>query len=143
MPHGGPCSGIGCCFIRLTNETNGFRAEVLRADGMEAESDPLHSRIMAFMSDGVYYFEDNATDLFSAWTNASKVDGAQLNIAITDQPSCETVLRDGKSYACAADSSCRNEPYGGGTCSCRYQYESNPYLSEGCHGTPCLLFSQN
>jgi hypothetical protein len=149
MPHGGPCSGIGCCSIRLTNETNGFRAEVLRADDMEAESDPLHSRIMAFMSSGGYYYEDNVTDLFSGWTNASKVDGARLNIAITDQPSCETALRNGKSYACAADSSCRNETYGGYTCSCphhrfnRQMDESNPYLSDGCHGTPCLLFSQN
>jgi hypothetical protein len=43
-------------------------------------------RIMALMSS--QYYAHNTTDLFSSWTNASKIPGAVLEVDIMDQPSC-------------------------------------------------------
>ena len=113
-----------------------------------AHSDPRHPGIMAFMSaDGDYYTE-NATDLFSSWTNASKIDDAALWVAIMDQPICKIAQMNKASYACGGtDSVCTNAPDGGYTCYCpQYDDDINPYLSDECmqviqQGVPCLLFS--
>ncbi|OEL15715.1 hypothetical protein BAE44_0023266 [Dichanthelium oligosanthes] len=124
----------------------GFLATIGRADGMAARSDPMHPGIMAFMSYGDYYTE-NATDLFSSWTNASKIYGALLEVAIMDQQSCESAQMNNASYACASDtdSRCVNASYGGYTCYCNnYLSDINAYLSEGCRlqqGSLCFLFS--
>ncbi|CAD6250177.1 unnamed protein product [Miscanthus lutarioriparius] len=67
---------------------------------------------MAFMSIGDHYME-NATDLFSSWTNASKIDDAALWVAIMDQPSCKIAQMNKASYACGGtDSICRNASHG-------------------------------
>ncbi|TVU29133.1 hypothetical protein EJB05_20685, partial [Eragrostis curvula] len=130
---GGPCNGLGCCFISLSNDMIGFRATFVRADGIAPQSEPLHSGIMAFMSVEQDYYQQNTTILFSGWTNASNVYGADLGIAIMDQPSCESALRNNTSYACATDSQCRNASLGGYYCYCANVYDTgNPYLSEGC-----------
>ena len=111
---------------------------------MAAQSDPLHPGIMAFMSDDGYDYTHNATDLFSSWTNASKIYHAALEVAIMDQPSCESAQMNNTSYACATGSSCENRFYGGYSCYCynnNYNYNYNAYLSEGCmQGSPCLLY---
>ncbi|CAD6250182.1 unnamed protein product [Miscanthus lutarioriparius] len=75
---------------------------------------------MAFMPIGDYYM-DNATDLFSSWTNASKIYDAELEVAIMDQPSCKIAQMNKASYACATG------------CHCHNGYSTaNAYLSEGC-----------
>jgi len=109
---------------------------------MSAQSDPLHPGIMAFMSKE-HYMQD-ATVLFSSWTNASKISDAELEVAIMDQPSCESAQMNNTSYACATGSSCENWFYGGYSCYCynnNNYYNYNAYLSEGCmQGSPCLLY---
>jgi len=95
----------------------------------------MHPGIMAFMSDE--YYTRNATDLFSSWTNTSKIYGAVLKFAIMDQPSCESAKMNNASYACGTNSNCRNasSSYGGYTCNCQYNddySDYNPYLLEGC-----------
>jgi hypothetical protein len=114
---------------------------------MSVQSDPLHLGIMAFMSEEEYYTE-NATGLFSSWTNASNIDDAALRVAIMDQPSCKSAQMNRASYACGGtDTVCRNASQGGYTCYCsNYNYyygtDTNPYLSEGCRqGVGCLLSS--
>ncbi|OEL26656.1 hypothetical protein BAE44_0012325, partial [Dichanthelium oligosanthes] len=102
---------------------------------MAGQPDPLHPGIMAFMSDDdYYYYTENATDLFSSWTNASKIDGARLEVAIMDQPSCESAQMNNASYACASDSYCINASYGGYNCFCSngYYTANAAYLPEGC-----------
>jgi len=143
LPNQGPCNGFGCCSIRLQNDISGFQGTIVRADNMAAQSHPLHPGIMAFMSIGDHYME-NATDLFSSWTNASKIDDAALWVAIMDQPSCKIVQMNKASYACATGSHCRDESYGGYSCHCYNGYSTaNAYLSEGCmQGAPCLFFSK-
>jgi len=144
LPNQGPCNGFGCCSIRLQNDISGFQGTIVRADNMAAQSHPLHPGIMAFMSIGDHYME-NATDLFSSWTNASKIDDAALWVAIMDQPSCKIAQMNKASYACATGSYCRDESYGGYSCHCYNDFSTdNAYLSEGCkqQGAPCLLFSK-
>ncbi|KAG2660047.1 hypothetical protein PVAP13_1KG393800 [Panicum virgatum] len=100
---------------------------------MAARSDSMHPDIMAFMS--FEYYTQNATDLFSSWTNTSKIYGATLEVAIMDQPSCESAQMSNASYACATNSNCRNasSSYGGYYCYCSgYSDQDNPYLLEGC-----------
>ncbi|TVU04450.1 hypothetical protein EJB05_49976, partial [Eragrostis curvula] len=134
IPNGEPCNGFGCCLISLPHDMIGFRATFVRADGMAAQSNNLlNNRIMAFMSWEEYDYMHNATSLFSGWTNASKVYGADLRIAIMDQLSCESAQRKNASYACATDSQCANASYGGYYCYCNTQtLTDNPYLSDGC-----------
>ncbi|TVU29111.1 hypothetical protein EJB05_20661, partial [Eragrostis curvula] len=131
---GGPCNGLGCCFISLTTDSMiGFRATFVRADGIAPQSEPLHPGIMAFMSGAQDYYQQNRTNLFSGWTNASNVYGADLRIAIMDQPSCESALRNNATYACASDNGqCRNASFGGYYCICNGYYDGNPYLLGGC-----------
>ncbi|XP_066320560.1 wall-associated receptor kinase 5-like [Miscanthus floridulus] len=133
LPNQGPCNGFGCCSIRPQNDISGFQGTIFRAGNMAAQSDPLHPGIMAFMSIRDYYRE-NATHLFSSWTNASKIVGAALEVAIMDQPSCEIAQMNKASYACGGtDSICRNAYNGGYTCDCSNDfYTSNAYLSDGC-----------
>ncbi|CAD6250176.1 unnamed protein product [Miscanthus lutarioriparius] len=111
----------------------GFQGTIVRAGNMAGQSDPLHPGIMAFMSIGDYYME-NATGLFSSWTNASKIDDAALEVAIMDQPSCKIAQMNKASYACGGtDSICRNASHGGYSCHCYNGYSTaNAYLSEGC-----------
>jgi hypothetical protein len=146
LPTTGPCNGIGCCFISLREAISGFHAIFSRAGSTAAQSDPLHTGIMAFMSGASdYYYTNNATTLFRGWTNTSLVDGADLEVAITDQPSCESAQMNNSSYACATNSICRNaSSYRGYHCYCSgYSHQDgNPYLLEGCtQGTASLLFS--
>jgi len=142
LPNQGPCNGFGCCSIGLRSDISGFQGAIVRAGNMVAQSDPLHTDIMAFMSYvGHYYYTDNATDLFSSWTNASKIYDAALEVTIMDQPSCKSAQMNNASYACATDSYCKNESYGGYSCHC-YDgyYTDNAYLSEGCmQGAPYLF----
>ena len=140
----GPCFGVGCCSIILQNDISGFQGAIVRAGNMAAQSDPRHPGIMAFMSDDGYYYTENATDLFSSWTNASKIYDTDLEVAIMDQPSCKIAQMNKASYACATGSYCRDESYGGYSCHCYNGYSTaNAYLSEGCmQGAPCLLFSK-
>ncbi|CAL4968112.1 unnamed protein product [Urochloa decumbens] len=133
LPNQGSCNNTGCCFISLQQDISGFQATIVRADGMAARSDSMHPGIMAFMSTN--YYTQNATDLFSSWTNTSKIYGAQLQVAITDQPSCKSAQMNNASYACGTNSYCTNtSSYGGYYCYCPSSYydQGNPYLSEGC-----------
>jgi len=149
LPNQGPCFGVGCCSISLQNDISGFQGTIVRAGNMAAQSDPRHPGIMAFMSDDGYYYTENATDLFSSWTNASKIYDTELEVAIMDQPSCKIAQMNKASYACATGSYCRDiESYG---CYCFHcynynnnYYTANAYLSEGCmqQGAPCLFFSK-
>jgi hypothetical protein len=148
LPNQGACNGFGCCSISLQNSISGFQGAIVRAGNMSAQSDPLHPAIMAFMSDVGDYYTKNATNLFSSWTNASKIYGGALEVAIMDQPSCESAQMNNASYACATGSYCQNESYGGYSCLCQNDYyTANAYLFEGCmrsmQGAPCLLFSIN
>jgi len=120
VPNQRLCNGIGCCFIMLQHEISGFHATIVRADAMAARSDSMHPDILAFMSDD--YYVQNATDLFSSWTNTSKIDGAVLEVAIMDQPSCERAQMNNASYACATNSYCLNASYGGYSCYCGDNY---------------------
>ncbi|RLM77905.1 wall-associated receptor kinase 5-like [Panicum miliaceum] len=131
------CNGIGCCSIPLQKDISGFQATIVRADGIAARSDSKHpGAIMAFMSGGYYYYTQNATGLFSSWTNTSKIPGGFLEVTIMDQPSCERAQMNNASYACATNSYCANASYGGYTCNCHsngdYYTANNPYLLEGC-----------
>ncbi|CAL4968084.1 unnamed protein product [Urochloa decumbens] len=133
LPNQGSCNNTGCCFISLQQDILGFQATIVRAEGMAARSDSMHPGIMAFMSTN--YYTQNATDLFSSWTNTSKIYGAQLQVAITDQPSCKSAQMNNASYACGTNSYCTNtSSYGGYYCYCPSSYydQGNPYLSEGC-----------
>jgi len=144
LPNQGPCNGFGCCSISLGSDISGFQGAIVRAGNMVAQSDPLHTDIMAFMLDGGDYYTDNATDLFSSWTNASKIYDAALEVTIMDQPSCKSAQMNNASYACATDSYCKNESYGGYSCHC-YDgyYTDNAYILEGCtpqQGFTCFAF---
>ncbi|RCV07425.1 hypothetical protein SETIT_1G243500v2 [Setaria italica] len=133
LPTRGPCNGIGCCFISLRNAMSGFQATFSRADGMAGQSSAgsMYPRIMAFISGSGLYYTNNVTDLLLGWTNTSKIDGAVVEVAITDQPSCESARMNSASYACATNSICRNaSSYGGYHCYC--SGDGSPYLSEGC-----------
>ncbi|XP_039789292.1 wall-associated receptor kinase 3-like [Panicum virgatum] len=133
VPNQRLCNGIGCCFIMLQHEISGFHATIVRADAMAARSDSMHPDILAFMSDD--YYTQNATDLFSSWTNTSTIGDAILEVAIMDQLSCESAKMNKASYGCATNSNCRNasSSYGGYHCYCSSYYpnQGNPYLLEG------------
>ncbi|KAG2660042.1 hypothetical protein PVAP13_1KG393600 [Panicum virgatum] len=133
LPNQSLCNGIGCCFIMLQHEISGFHATIVRVDGLTSRSDSMHSGIMALMASN--YYLQNATDLFSSWTNTSKIYGVDLGVAIMDQPSCERAQMNNASYACATNSYCANTSYGGYTCyysNNYYTVNNNPYLSDGC-----------
>jgi hypothetical protein len=148
LSYQGPCNGFGCCSISLQNDISGFQGTIARAGNMSTQSNPVHLGITGFMSEGIesYYIEMNATGIFSSWTDPSKIDDdvtAVLLVVIMDQPSCESAQMNNASYACATDSYCQNESYGGYSCYCNNNdFTANAYLSEGClQGAPCLLFS--
>ena len=88
-----------------------------------------HPGIIAFMANN--YPPLTVTDLFSSWTDASKIIPGLLEVAIMDQPSCERAQTNNASYACATNSYCANASYGGYTCDCNND-QFNPYLLDGC-----------
>uniref|UniRef100_A0A0D9VIM3 Protein kinase domain-containing protein n=1 Tax=Leersia perrieri TaxID=77586 RepID=A0A0D9VIM3_9ORYZ len=132
LPRGGPCNGMGCCFIQLSRNLLGFRSTILvRSDGIPAaQSDPVHPGIMAFMSNS--YYRSNTSELFSGWTNASNVYGMLLQFAAVDQPSCENARASNTSYACSSSSNCQNVSSGGYVCECSPYENGNPYILDGC-----------
>nr|BAD25296.1 wall-associated kinase-like [Oryza sativa Japonica Group] len=130
---GQPCNGNGCCSIKLSRDMRGFQSTLVQAEAAAQISDPLHHGIMAFMSYTDYYVR-NASDLFLSWTNVSNVEGAELQFAITDQPSCGSALVNKSSYACTTGSNCQNISSGGYTCECTNRYlQGNPYILGGCN----------
>jgi hypothetical protein len=136
LPNQGFCNNIGCCFISLEQDISGFQATIVRADGMAARSDSVHPGIIASMGKS-----DASNYALLPWTNARKLPGL-LEFAIMDQPSCERAQTNKASYACATNSDCAIASYGGYTCYCNNNGQFNPYLSEGCTGSPCLFFSK-
>jgi len=140
LPNQGDCNNIGCYFISLQQDISGFQATIDCADGMAARSDSGHPGIIAFMANN--YPPLTVTDLFSSWTDASKIIPGLLEVAIMDQPSCERAQTNNASYACATNSYCANASYGGYTCLCNNDYyTASAYLSGGCTpGSPFLAF---
>uniref|UniRef100_A0ACD5XHZ3 Uncharacterized protein n=1 Tax=Avena sativa TaxID=4498 RepID=A0ACD5XHZ3_AVESA len=134
-----PCNGIGCRLIRLPRDNNltGFHAKLVSTNTTATQSDWLHPGIMAFMTSNGEFYMDNATAIFSRWTDddSNIIDVAVLSVSITDQPSCESAqMHNDASYACTNGSSCINSSYGTGYhCSCSSDdEEGNPYIFDGC-----------
>ncbi|EEE57426.1 hypothetical protein OsJ_07625 [Oryza sativa Japonica Group] len=138
---GQPCNGNGCCSIKLSRDMRGFQSTLVQAEAAAQISDPLHHGIMAFMSYTDYYVR-NASDLFLSWTNVSNVEGAELQFAITDQPSCGSALVNKSSYACTTGSNCQNISSGGYTCECTNRYlQGNPYILGGCNMQGAIILA--
>ncbi len=135
-PIGGPCNGMGCCFIQLTRDLRGFQSTIiLRSDGIPvAQTDPVHPAIMAFLSWSDDY-RSNTSDLYLGWTNTSNVVGTLLSFSTIDQPSCERARMNNTSYACSPGSNCQDVSSRGYYCYCSGYEQGNPYLLDGCTGT--------
>ncbi|XP_044954659.1 wall-associated receptor kinase 3-like [Hordeum vulgare subsp. vulgare] len=150
-PTGGPCIGKGCCLIPFARDLQGFRAKLVSTNTTATEADWLHPGFMAFVSSDYSYRDDhdnsvNTTAVFSGWTNASNIHGAELSVNIIDQLSCESAQMKNASYACSNGSSCQNSSSGGYWCYCS-SYEQpgvtgvtallgNPYILDGCMQQP-------
>uniref|UniRef100_A0A0E0CNS2 Protein kinase domain-containing protein n=1 Tax=Oryza meridionalis TaxID=40149 RepID=A0A0E0CNS2_9ORYZ len=121
-PIGGPCNGMGCCFIELTRDLRGFQSTIiLRSDGIPvAQTDPVHPAIMAFLSWSDDY-RSNTSDLYLGWTNTSNVINQAVNARMNNT-----------SYACSPGSNCQNVSSGGYYCYCSGYEQGNPYLLDGC-----------
>uniref|UniRef100_A0ACD5XH86 Uncharacterized protein n=1 Tax=Avena sativa TaxID=4498 RepID=A0ACD5XH86_AVESA len=139
-PTGGPCNGIGCCIIPLPRDNliTGFHVKLVSTNTTATQSDWFHPGIMAFVTDDGEYYMNNATAIFSSWTDDSNIDdGAVLSVSIIDQPSCESAQMHDASYACSNGSSCTNSSSAGTGyyCSCPSSYSedaNNPYILDGC-----------
>lgn len=128
----GECSGIGCCSIRIKRELRGFRLTLVRLDGIKPQSDPVHLHVKAFLS---RYYLFQTSDIYSSWINTSKLYMPLLQGAVTDQPNCQSALRNYATYACDTNSYCDSADNGYRCyCSGESHADANAYIHNGCRG---------
>ena len=83
-------------------------------------------------------------DLYMSWVNISNVLDARIEIAITDQPDCESAQVNKDTYACNDESNCQNLPSGRGyQCQCPSYMQGNPYVRDGCIQGPYFVASSS
>uniref|UniRef100_A0A0E0GA33 Protein kinase domain-containing protein n=1 Tax=Oryza nivara TaxID=4536 RepID=A0A0E0GA33_ORYNI len=128
------CNGLGCCSIdMLESSVRGFRLKLIHHDNIKSQSEVVPSTVKVFVAEE-YVFDPN--DLYSSWINTSNIyNNASLDFAVVDQPSCEIASVDKGSYACGANSFCRNASFGY-NCNCNNRFSgnlgANPYVLDGC-----------
>ncbi|WVZ74579.1 hypothetical protein U9M48_022744 [Paspalum notatum var. saurae] len=122
------CQGNnGCCMFWLQQDLEGFWLKLVYHEGASIEKPQPDVKVI--MS---WYYDYYTSDLYSSWVNSSNLNGAWLEIPITDQPSCESA-KNKSSYACNNDSNCMDVPYGRGyRCWCPNYRQGNPYVTNGC-----------
>jgi hypothetical protein len=128
------CAGFGCCnIISLTTGRQALTLKLGRRNNTIAPLDEALSSIKVIFSEN---YDFVTGDLYASWVNTSKVTDMEFDIAITDQPSCQSaqsqVNKD--TYACNNESICNDLPLsrGGYNCLCPDQTEGNPYVVDGC-----------
>jgi hypothetical protein len=126
--------GMGSCSINLGQDVPAFGFKVGRLDGgVSALSGEVLSNVKVFLAED-YRFD--ISDIYSSQINESHVkEGVMFNIAITDQPSCESAKKNKATYACNTKSDCQDLPTGGYTCECPSNDDvdvDNPYVINAC-----------
>jgi hypothetical protein len=126
--------GMGSCSINLAQDVPAFGFKVGRLDGgVSALSGEVLSNVKVFLAE---YYRFDISDIYSSQINESHVDmGVLFRIAITDQPSCESAMKNKATYACNSKSDCQDLPSGGYACQCPgngYVEVDNPYVIDGC-----------
>ncbi|PNT65434.1 wall-associated receptor kinase-like 10 [Brachypodium distachyon] len=115
------CNGVACCIISLKERQRALAIRIGRLrDGISStlpKPDELPSGVKLFLS------------------GENFAEGVYFDLAVMDQPSCESARLKSSTYACSNNSNCQDGlplPGGGYWCSC--QYIGNPYISDGCTG---------
>ena len=122
----GQCSGIGCCSIAIKRELRGFRLTLVRSDDIKPQQDPVHLHVKAFLWRD-YLFQ--TSDISSRWINISNLyDQPLLQGAVTDQPNCQSALRNYATYACDTNSHC-DSAEDGYRCYCSGESHVDPILT--------------
>ncbi|OQU80962.1 hypothetical protein SORBI_3007G214300 [Sorghum bicolor] len=126
------CTGFGCCAI-WSRGGQAFTLKLGRRNSTFAELDEVLPSIKVILSRQYKFVID---DLYASWVNTSNVLGMELDLAITDQPSCASAQSHANkdTYACNSESICYDLPTsrGGYNCYCPGQMVGNPYVAGGC-----------
>jgi hypothetical protein len=133
---------MGYCSIRLGQAVPSFGIMAGRLNvGVSTLSGEVPSNVKVFLAED---YKFNMSDIYSSRVDTRNVQGAFFNIAITDQPSCESAMKNKENYACNYESACRDESSGGYKCWCpdnNLMLEGNPYIMDGCIQGLRLFFS--
>ncbi|KAK1618340.1 hypothetical protein QYE76_023857 [Lolium multiflorum] len=125
--------GMGSCSIFFRQDVRDFGFMVGRLNGgVSAPSGEVPSNVKVFLANS-YTFVTN--DIYSSRVDESHLEGAVFNIAVTDQPSCESAKKNKATYACSYRSHCQDLNSGGYSCSCprgNTAQQDNPYIMGGC-----------
>ncbi|KAE8779877.1 Wall-associated receptor kinase 5 [Hordeum vulgare] len=137
-------AGMGYCSILLQQEVPAFGFIVGRLNGgfsaLSSQGQGISNSIKVFLAED---YDFHTADIYSSKVDERNVDGSYLSMAITDQPNCEDAQKNKSSYACSADSVCRDLSSGGYSCHCLSYTDDdkNPYILDGCQAPPELLWS--
>ncbi|KAK1618338.1 hypothetical protein QYE76_023855 [Lolium multiflorum] len=123
--------GMGSCSIGLGQAVRGFGFMVGRlTGGVSAPSGEVLYNVKVFLANSYTFV---TSDIYSSRVDESKAGVVTFEIAITDQPSCESAQKNKATYACNHKSYCMDRPSGGYTCWCNNGgLKENPYIMGGC-----------
>ncbi|KAI4983344.1 hypothetical protein ZWY2020_023836 [Hordeum vulgare] len=103
------------------------------SSALSSQGQGLSNSIKVFLAED---YDFHTVDIYSSKVDDRNVGGAYFSVVIMDQPNCEDAQKNKSSYACSADSVCRDLSSGGYWCRCpSYADDENPYLMDGCQAS--------
>lgn len=146
VPIDGTCTGIGCCSIAVSEDSNSYAIKLVPLD--EAANSTMSGprdlfNATYFVEKGEYWRRKGSTIPLQKY--AASLVGASPESAppvptytvvnwMFGNLSCAEAQRSNNSGCLSDKSDCHDEPPRGYKCQCHQGYDGNPYMPNGCQG---------
>jgi len=145
MATDGTCSGVGCCYTTVAEDSNSYVIKLLPLD--EANSTlsggPRVSVNATFLVEKEEYWMRTGYAIplqkyAATLGSAPEVPTQTVVNWMLGNSSCAEALKSGDFGCQSGNSDCHDDPRGGYACQCQPGYQGNPYMHNGCQGMIAL-----
>jgi len=138
MATDGTCSGVGCCYTTVAEDSNSYVIKLLPLDEANSTlSGPRVSVNATFLVEKEEYWMRTGYAIplqkyAATLGSAPEVPTQTVVNWMLGNSSCAEALKSGDFGCQSGNSDCHDDPRGGYACQCQPGYQGNPYMHNGC-----------